>query len=1192
MKDYHTLFQCSPYSNLVYDLESGKIIEANEAALGLYGYDREEFLGLTINEVVLDRDIRQSLISNKEVKQYHQFHSVKIKTKSGTSINIELFCQKLVFQQRNCIMVAARSLGHRHEMDLSQKVGQSMKNSKTSNVGYWKYIPENETLSISDEVFSIWGRNRDELSLTIENIISYLPKGDRELFYDNMSALFHEQKELDFVHRILLPDGSTRWLQEQGKLIRNSNEQPEFFEGVVKYITDYRLEEQQFKLLESVVTHTNDAVMITEANPLHEPGPRITYVNQAFTRMTGYAPKEVIGRSPRFLQGPESDKKELEKLGRALKNYESYEITTVNYKKNGVPFWVNFSVSPVEDDTGNISHFIAIQRDVSSKINTQVEKDFLTSISSAFKEKEDLGVILQHICKLVAVYGKFSFCEVWLPSLDKSCLYVSARFGKDITGETFYKYSKEIKEMGYGEGLSGTVWKGKKPVLWGNIGQNNLFVRKEAAKHSGIKAVLGIPLKHQESIVGVLVAGTLQNEKQIKTYYPVLSKLEDYLGSEINRKRLEVDLMYLFETLPDLICLFDLRGNFLKINRAGCDILGYTESEIVGAEFGKFIHAEDREISDKLLQKIRDGQDTFQLENRYITNTGNLVWLSWHCKVVLDEGIVYATAKNITESKKLQEVVSDATRLARIGGWEIDMINGKLTWSEGVHQIYETDPDTYIPELEHAINFYREDHRERVTNAVNLAMETGAPFDYEAALISAKGHEKWVRAKGQADMVNGKCIRLFGSFQDITYLKETEHRLQTISNDLPGVTFQYYMYPDGTDQLVSVSQKSEEIWNLSPEKCEEHSQLIWDQIKKGGDFELLKQNIQESAENLTQWHSRWRYVLPNGKIRWHEGFGTPHKLADGTLLFNSMIFDITEEVKLSKLHEDTSQLSQIGSWEMDLLTEADTDAMYWSPIVRNIIGVDEDYDASLSGGLEFYTPESRPIVEKAIAELIENGTEYDKEVLLTTRSGKQKWVRIIGKSEGVDGICSKIFGSIQDIHSMKSTQLQLQEILGSISDAFYAVDKDWNFTFFNKEAENLLGKQSGEVLGKNLWELFIPTLGTELETVYKRVAKKGKAESFEYLYPGNGSWYEINTYPSNGGVSVYFKNIDERKKAEAALERAYQEKNGILESIGDAFFAMKEDFTVTYWNKTAERLLRVKGKTLSGRTFGRCSPMR
>lgn len=180
------------------------------------------------------------------------------------------------------------------------------------------------------------------------------------------------------------------------------------------------------------------------------------------------------------------------------------------------------------------------------------------------------------------------------------------------------------------------------------------------------------------------------------------------------------------------------------------------------------------------------------------------------------------------------------------------MIHEKLTWSEGVHQIYETDPLNYEPELEGAINFYREDHREMVKDAVSSAMEKGEAFEYEAAFISAKGNEKWVRAMGQAEIANGKCIRLYGSFQDITQLKEAEHRLLAITNDLPGVTFQYYLYPDGTDKMQSVSQKSQAIWNLTPDECEKHSQLIWDQIKREG---IMKRWCKKSKTLLKHFNS-------------------------------------------------------------------------------------------------------------------------------------------------------------------------------------------------------------------------------------------------------------------------------------------------------------------------------------------------
>src|SRR5690606_10937234 len=102
---------------------------------------------------------------------------------------------------------------------------------------------------------------------------------------------------------------------------------------------------------------------------------------------------------------------------------------------------------------------------------------------------------------------------------------------------------------------------------------------------------------------------------------------------------------------------------------------------------------------------------------------------------------IYATAKNITKDKHLRTLIDDSAQIARIGGWEIDIVNQKLIWSEGVHQIYETNPETFEPELETAINYYREDYRKEVTNIINKAIETGSAYDYEAALINAKGEE-------------------------------------------------------------------------------------------------------------------------------------------------------------------------------------------------------------------------------------------------------------------------------------------------------------------------------------------------------------------------------------------------------------------------------------------------------------------
>lgn len=122
-------------------------------------------------------------------------------------------------------------------------------------------------------------------------------------------------------------------------------------------------------------------------------------------------------------------------------------------------------------------------------------------------------------------------------------------------------------------------------------------------------------------------------------------------------------------------------------------------------------------------------------------------------------------------------------------------------------------------------------------------------------------------------------------------------------------------------------------------------------------------------------------------------------------------------------------------------------------------------------------------------------------------------------------------------------------------------------------------------MGKNIWELFPATVGTPLRKIYERVVRSKRKEHFEYYYPGNGQWYEINAYPSQGGVSSYFKNIDERKHAVEALQKAYQEKIDILESIGDAFLHVDKDWLITYFNKKSETVLQRDRNTLVGKNL-------
>ncbi|MGG6263844.1 PAS domain S-box protein [Leptolyngbya sp. AN03gr2] len=143
--------------------------------------------------------------------------------------------------------------------------------------------------------------------------------------------------------------------------------------------------EERLKLFESVVVNGNDGVIITDTN-LEDP--KISYVNAAFVRMSGYTAGEVIGKTPRILQGEKTDRSQLAKVRTAVREGRSAQVELMNYHKDGSEYWVDLNVVPISDSHGNLTHFVALQRDITDRkwsekalITTQARLKYLLSSS-------------------------------------------------------------------------------------------------------------------------------------------------------------------------------------------------------------------------------------------------------------------------------------------------------------------------------------------------------------------------------------------------------------------------------------------------------------------------------------------------------------------------------------------------------------------------------------------------------------------------------------------------------------------------------------------------------------------------------------------------------------------------------------------------------------------------------------------
>ncbi len=145
------------------------------------------------------------------------------------------------------------------------------------------------------------------------------------------------------------------------------------------------------------MANAKDSVLVTEAEPLDRAagGPRILYVNEAFTAMTGYSAVEAVGQTPRMLQSPRTDRAELNRLRRALAAWEPVEVELLNVRKDGSEFWVQFILVPVADEAGWYTHWVSIQRDVTDRHRRVAELQEMVRGTSEVVLLVDLKGVIQ-----------------------------------------------------------------------------------------------------------------------------------------------------------------------------------------------------------------------------------------------------------------------------------------------------------------------------------------------------------------------------------------------------------------------------------------------------------------------------------------------------------------------------------------------------------------------------------------------------------------------------------------------------------------------------------------------------------------------------------------------------------------------------------------------------------------------------
>ena len=270
--------------------------------------------------------------------------------------------------------------------------------AKATSDTIWDWKIEDDSIIWNKGIYGVFGYQKEDVGSTSKWWFDRIhPEDSLKMSVKLYSFLEQKTEKWQDEYRFQCADGSYKYVFDRGFLVKDANGKPVRMIGAIQDVTKQKEEEQRLRLLETVITQSKDAVMITDIDTSKNVIPNIIFVNSAFTDITGYPADEVIGKSPEILFGKKSDILEFDKLRTAVQEYKECFVETISYKKSGEEFWINFSMIPVTDKEGEHSHWISIQRDVTVEKEREKEREqLIRELTQNNKDLKQFSYITSH----------------------------------------------------------------------------------------------------------------------------------------------------------------------------------------------------------------------------------------------------------------------------------------------------------------------------------------------------------------------------------------------------------------------------------------------------------------------------------------------------------------------------------------------------------------------------------------------------------------------------------------------------------------------------------------------------------------------------------------------------------------------------------------------------------------------------
>jgi len=499
-----------------------------------------------------------------------------------------------------------------------------------------------------------------DLKDTNSNIwVTKLHPDYKDKILQNLNDTLYNSKEnrWSVEYKLANAEGVYLDIVEEGFFIRNNAGEAIRMIGALRDITDRKRFETEIQTSHQryamVTQATSDAIwdwdLITNS----------LYWGEGFQKLFGHNPGDLHKdiRSWNKLIHPKDYKRITDEIQQTIETDTSTwegEYRFLNSRGDYVYVYDRGFVQ--RDKDGRAIRMVGAMQDIHTEKMKEVEDGIKLAISKIFTQEPTLESSFKKTIKAILQKSEFSYGEIWLSDVDRKSIALTAHYGKGT-----YTIEKDYLQLEWNKGFGGYIFNNKQDLFIEDIQDSTLFLRKNFARENGFQSVWGYPILFNEQVTAVVLLYYKMDRKK-SNYSPLGSDILNLLGSEIQRKKAELELKFFFDLSPDFLCIVGMDGSFIKVNQKFEREIGPIFKNGIPLTYHEYSHPDDQGKIDTAMESLMQGKVTYN-ESQYRTQTGEYIWVGWDTAALLEQGFLFTIGKDITARKNQEKELEKSNAL-------------------------------------------------------------------------------------------------------------------------------------------------------------------------------------------------------------------------------------------------------------------------------------------------------------------------------------------------------------------------------------------------------------------------------------------------------------------------------------------------------------------------------------------------